>query len=76
MQLDTKRNYKVVKEKILGFFWYINKLVPSCTEVTVLLNVYPVSVSKFDFDCESNIGQHSTVDRRAYYNATQNFYVV
>ena len=28
---------------------YINKLVPSCTEATVLLNVYPVFVSKFDF---------------------------
>ena len=33
----------------------MNYLLPSCTEATVLLNVYPVSVSKFDFDCESNI---------------------
>ena len=48
MQLGTKRNYKVVEEKILGLFWYINKLVPSCAEATVLLNVYPVFVSKFD----------------------------
>ena len=34
---------------------YKYKLVPSCREETVLLNVYPVFVSKFDFDCESNI---------------------
>ena len=72
--LGTKRNYKVVEEKLLDFVWYINKLVPSGTEATVLLNVYPVLkfVSKFDF----NIRQHSTVDRRAYYNATQNVFVV
>ena len=50
-----------MEEKLLGF-------VPSGTEATVLLNVYRVFVSKFDF----NIRQHSTVDRRAYYNATQN----
>ena len=56
MQLGTKRNYKVVEEKLLGFVLvYKYKLVPSCTEATVLLNVYPVFVSKFDFDCESNI---------------------
>ena len=77
MQLGTKRNYKVVEEKLLGFVLvYKYKLVPSCTEATVLLNVYPVFVSKFDFDCESNIRQHSTVDRRAYYNAIQNVFVV
>ena len=55
-----------------ALFWYINKLVPSGKEATVLLNVYPVFVSKFNF----NIRQHSTVDRRAYYNATQNVFVV
>ena len=77
MQLGTKRNYKVVEEKLLGFVLvYKYKLVPSCTEATVLLNVYPVFVSKFDFDCESNIRKHSTVDRRAYYNAIQNVFVV
>ena len=57
-------------------FWYINKLVPSCTEGTILLNMYPVFVSKFDFDFESNIRQHSTVDRRTCYNAIQNVFVV
>ena len=62
---QSKKNY-------WALFWYINQLVPSCTEATVLLNVYPVFVSKFDFDCESNIRQHSSVDRRAYYNAIQN----
>ena len=41
------------KKNYWALFWYINKLVPSCTEATVLLNVYPVFVSKFDFDCES-----------------------
>ena len=47
MQLGTKRNYKVVEEKLLGFVLvYKYKLVPSCTEATVLLNVYPVFVSK------------------------------
>ena len=56
LKLGTKRNYKVVEEKLLGFVLvYKYKLVPSCTEATVLLNVYPVFVSKFDFDCESNI---------------------
>ena len=72
MQLGTKRNYKVVEEKLLGFVLVYKLLVPSCTEATVLLNVYSVFVSKFDFDCESNIRQHSTVDQRAYYNAIQN----
>ena len=72
MPLGTKRNYKVVEENYWALFWYINKLVPSGTEATVLLNVYPVFVSKFDF----NIPQHSTVDRRAYYNATQNVFLV
>ena len=55
VQLGTKRNYKVVEENYWVLFWYINKLVLRCTEATVLLNVYPVFVSKFDFDCESNI---------------------
>ena len=55
MQLGTKRNYKVVEEKLLGFVLVYKLLVPSCTEATVLLNVYPVFVSKFDFNCESNI---------------------
>ena len=47
------------RKNYCALFWYINKLVPNCTEATVLLNVYPVFVSKFDFDCESNIRQHS-----------------
>ena len=47
MQLGTKRNYKEVEEKLLGFVLVCTyKLVPSCTEATVLLNVYPVFVSK------------------------------
>ena len=37
------------KKNYWALFWYINYLVPSCTEATVLLNVYPVFVSKFDF---------------------------
>ena len=53
MPLGTKRNYKVVEEKLSGFVWYVNELVPSGTEATVLLNVYPVFVSKFDFKRES-----------------------
>ena len=55
MQLGSKRNYKVVEEKLLSFV-LVYKL--ACTELhgsEVLLNVYPVFVSKFDFDCESNI---------------------
>ena len=55
VQRGTKRNYKVVEEKLLGFV-LVYKL--ACTELhqaTILLNVYPVFVSKFDFDCESNI---------------------
>ena len=76
VHIGTTGNCKEVKEKLLGFVMYINQLVPMCTEATVLLNVYPVFVSKFDFDCESNIRQHSTVDRRAYYNAIQNVFVV
>ena len=63
MQLGTKTNYKEVEEKLLGLFWYINKLVPSCTEATVLLNVYPDFVSKFDF----NIRQHSIVEHYPKY---------
>ena len=53
MQLGTKRNYKVVEEKLLGFVLIINKLVPSGTEATVLLNVYPVLCqnSTVTFDC-------------------------
>ena len=50
MQLGTQKKNKVVEEKLLGFVLvYKYKLVPSCTEATVLLNVYPVFVSKFDF---------------------------
>ena len=55
VQLGTKKNYKVVEEKLLGFV-LVHKL--ACTELhgsDSLLNVYPVFVSKFDFDCESNI---------------------
>ena len=64
MPLGTKRKFIIEqwKKNYWALFWYINKLVPSGTEATVLLNVYPVFVSKFDF----NIRQHSTVDRRAY----------
>ena len=67
-----KEIIKKWKKNYWALSWYINKLVPSGTEATVLLNVYPVFVSKFDF----NIRQHSTVDRRAYYNATQNVFDV
>ena len=71
-----KEIIKQWKKNYWALFWYINELVQSCMEATVLLNVYPVFVSKFDFDCESNIRQHSTVDRKAYYNAIQNVFVV
>ena len=50
MQLGTKRNYKVVEEKLLGFV-LVYKL--ACTELhggdSFVKCVYPVFVSKFDF---------------------------
>ena len=72
-----KQIIKQWKKNYCALFWHRNKLAPSCTEATVLVNVYPVFVSNFDFDCESNIKQYSTVDRRAYSdNANKNVFVV
>ena len=44
-----KEIIKYWKKNYWALFWCINSLVPSCTEGTVLLNVYPVFVSKIDF---------------------------
>ena len=45
-----KKIIKKWRKNCWALFWHLNKLVPSCTEATVLLNVYPVLVSKFDFN--------------------------
>ena len=76
MQLGTKRNYKVVEETLLGFV-LVYKL--ACIELhgsDSFVKCASRFCVKFDFDCESNIRQHSTVDRREYYNAIQNVFVV
>ena len=55
VHIGTTGNCKEVKEKLLGFV-LVYKL--ACTELygsDSFVNVYPVFVSKFDFDCESNI---------------------
>ena len=73
MQLGTKRNYKVVEEKLLGFV-LVYKL--ACTELHGS-DSFVKCVSRFFVKirlCESNI--HSNVDRKAYYNAIQNVFVV
>ena len=75
VQLGTKINYKVVEEKLLGFV-LVYKL--ACTELHGS-DSFVKCVSRFCVKirlCESNIRQHSTVDRRAYYNAIQNVFVV
>ena len=75
VQLGTKRNHKVVEEKLLGFV-LVYKL--SCTELHGS-DSFDKCVSRFcvicDFDCEL-VRSHSTVDRRAYYHAIQNVFVV
>ena len=48
--LGKKANYKAVEDKSLGFVLVYKLALPSGKEATVLLNVYPVVVSKFDFD--------------------------
>ena len=75
MQLGTKRNYKVAEEKLLGFV-LAYKL--ACTELHGS-DSFVKCVSRFCVKirlCESNIRQHSTVDRRAHYNAIQNVVAV
>ena len=54
MLLGKKTNYKAVEDKSLGFVLVYKLALPSGKEATVLLNVYPVVVSKFDFDGLSN----------------------
>ena len=59
MQLGTKRNYKVVEEKLLGFV-LVYKL--ACTELHGS-DSFVKCVSRFCVKirlCESNIRQHST----------------
>ena len=75
VQLGTKRNYTVEKEKLLGFV-LVYKL--ACTELHGS-DSFVKCVSRFFVKIrlyESNIRQHSTVDRRAYYNAIQNVFVI
>ena len=75
MQLVTKRNYKVVDEKLLGVV-LVYKLAYTESHGG---DSFVKCVSRFCVKirlCESNIRQHSTVDRRAYYNAIQNVFVV
>ena len=73
MQLGTKRNYKVVEEKLLGFV-LVYKL--ACTELhgsysfVKCVSRFCVKIHDFDFR------QHSTVHRKAYYHAIQNVFVV
>ena len=55
-----KKILKQWKKNYWTLFWYINKLVPSGTEATVLLNVYPVFVSKFDFNIRLLIEERIT----------------
>ena len=55
MQLGTKRNYKVVEEKLLGFV-LVYKL--ACTELhgsDSFVKCVSCFFVKIDFDCESNI---------------------
>ena len=55
-----KEIIKQWKKDYWALFWYINKLVPSGSEATVLLNVYPVFVSKFDFNIRLLIEERIT----------------
>ena len=65
-----------MEEKLLSFVLVYKLAYTELHGSDSFVNVYPVFVSKFYFDCESNIRKHSTVDRRAYYNAIQNVFVV
>ena len=48
VHIGTTGNCKEVKDKLLGFVMYINKLVPLCTEAAVVLNVWTVFVPNID----------------------------
>ena len=67
----TTGNCKGVKEKLLSFV-LVYKL--ACTE-WLGSDSFVKCVSRFCVKIRL-IRQHSTVDRRAYYNATQNVFVV
>ena len=67
---------KLINKTLTTYSWHREHGSDNCTEATVLLNVYPVFVSKFYFDCESNIRPLIDRDQRAYYNAIQNVFAV